>query len=101
MDFMDFNELSIDEQIIKKYKEEERLMVRLFVQWCSNYKLDAHKLYNKAYPNQQKNPLLQSVLDDITEDEEFEMDNETMLDVLQMFGNFDLAFIVSEEIAKQ
>lgn len=101
MDFMDLNELSIDEQIIKKYQEDERLMVRLFVQWCSNYKLDPHTLYHKAYPDQQENPLLQSVLDDITEDENFEIDNETMLDVLQMFGNYDLAFIITDEIIKQ
>lgn len=41
------------------------------------------------------------MLDDITEDENFEIDNETMLDVLQMFGNYDLAFIITDEIIKQ
>lgn len=98
---MDFEELSIDEQVIKKYQEDERLMVRLFVEWCKNYNLSPQTLYGKAYPDQQENPLLQEVLEEITDDEQFEIDNETMLDVLQMFGNYDLAFIVTDEIAKQ
>lgn len=98
---MDFHELSIDEQIIEKYKEEEKLMVRLFVEWCSNYQVDPHTLYNKAYPEQPNNPLLQSVLDEISDDEKLDIDNETMLDVLQMFGNYDLAFIVTDEIENQ
>lgn len=95
---MDFRELSIDDQIIEKYKEEKKLMVRLFVEWCSKYQLDPHTLYNKAYPEQVTNPLLQSVIDEISDDEILEIDNETMLDVLQMFGNYDLAFIVTDEI---
>ena len=54
---------NIDEQVIQKYKEDETLMVRLFVQWCSNYDLDPHHLYQTAYPSQAVNPLLQEVID--------------------------------------
>ena len=32
--------------------------------------------------------------------DQIEIDNETMLDVLQLFGNYDLAFVLSEEIER-
>ncbi|PID18396.1 hypothetical protein CSV62_08790 [Sporosarcina sp. P35] len=91
---------SIDEQIIQKYKDDETLMIRLFVQWCANHKLDPQVLYNKAYPEQGANQALKDVMESDDGFEELHIDNETMLDVLQMFGNYDLAFIVSDEIQK-
>lgn len=97
---MEFNELSIDEQVIAKYKHDEKVMIQLFVQWCMNHGVDPNKLYARAYPEQQKNPSLQEVLKEMDGAEEMEIDNETMLDVLQLFGNFDLAFILSEEIER-
>lgn len=97
---MEFNELSIDEQVIAKYKHDEKVMIQLFVQWCINHRIDPNKLYGLAYPEQQINPALQEVLKEMDDREEMEIDNETMLDVLQLFGNFDLAFIVSEEIER-
>lgn len=95
---MEFNELSIDEQVIAKYKQDEKVMIQLFVQWCINHEVDPNELYARAYPEQQKNLSLQDVLKEMDGAEEMEIDNETMLDVLQLFGNFDLAFILSEEI---
>ena len=95
---MDFNELSIDEQVIAKYKHDEKVMIQLFVQWCINHKVDPNELYARAYPEQQKNLSLQEVLKEMDGAEVMEIGNETMLDVLQLFGNFDLAFILSEEI---
>lgn len=97
---MEFNELSIDEQVIAKYKQDEKVMIQLFVQWCINHEVDPNKLYSQAYPEQQKNPSLQEALKEMDGAEEMEIDNETMLDVLQLFGNFDLAFILSEEIER-
>ena len=32
--------------------------------------------------------------------DQIDIDNETMLDVLQLFGNYDLAFVLSEEIER-
>ena len=95
---MEFNELSIDEQVIAKYKHDEKVMIQLFVQWCINHKVDPNELYARAYPEQQKNLSLQEVLKEMDGAEVMEIGNETMLDVLQLFGNFDLAFILSEEI---
>ena len=97
---MEFNELSVDEQVIAKYKHDEKVMIQLFVQWCVNHQVDPNELYGRAYPEQRKNPSLQEVLKEMDDAEEMEIDNETMLDVLQLFGNFDLAFILSEEIAR-
>ena len=97
---MDFNELSIDEQVIAKFQQDEKVMIQLFVQWCINHEVDPNELYARAYPEQQQNPSLQEALKEMDGAEEMEIDNEAMLDVLQLFGNFDLAFILSEEIAR-
>lgn len=89
---------NIDEQIIQKYKEDETLMIRLFVQWCSNHEMDPQELYKKAYPYQMENEALKSVIENDDGFDDFQIDNETMIDVLQLFGNEDLAFVVAEVI---
>lgn len=89
-----------DELVIQKYQEDEQMMILLFVQWCINHNLDATELYARAYPQQGVNPALQKTLSEITDKEKIEIDDETMLDVLQLFGNFELALILSEEIEK-
>ena len=86
-----------DEYIVKKYQQDEQIMVKLFVQWCTNHQLDPLELYHRAYPGQLQSPLLTSTIDQ-ADAEELDIDHETLLDVLQMFGNDDLAFVVSEEI---
>ncbi|HEX5564971.1 MAG TPA: hypothetical protein VFX34_08420 [Sporosarcina sp.] len=91
---------NIDEQIIQKYREDETLMIRLFVQWCLNNELDPHALYKKAYPYQMENAALQEVIESDDGFDDLHIDNETMLDVLQLFGNEDLAFVVTDEIGR-
>lgn len=88
-----------DEYIIKKYQQDEEVMVQLFVQWCINHHLDAAELYQRAYPGQLQSPVLAAAIDQ-ADTEELDIDHETLLEVLQMFGNDDLAFVVSEEIEK-
>ncbi|WP_040759884.1 hypothetical protein [Sporosarcina newyorkensis] len=95
MEFRDINE-----QIIQKYKEDETLMIRLFVQWCSNHELDPQILYRNAYPDQPSNTALLKVMEEDDGLDELQIDNETMLDVLQLFGNEDLAFAVADEIQR-
>ncbi len=97
---MDFKHLPIDEQIIKKYQEDEQIMIQLFAQWCKGYDLDANKLYARAYPAQQVNLALQKVLEEMDGDAQINIEDETMLDVLQLFGNDDLAFVITEEIER-
>ncbi|WP_153732763.1 hypothetical protein [Sporosarcina obsidiansis] len=89
---------NIDQQIIQKYKEDETLMIRLFVKWCANHQLEPQILYQKAYPSQSVNSALMEVVESDDGFEELHIDNETMLDVLQLFGNDDLAFVVADEI---
>ncbi|AXI00213.1 hypothetical protein DV702_11060 [Sporosarcina sp. PTS2304] len=91
---------NIDQQVIKKYKEDETLMIRLFVQWCKNYRLDPETLYQRAYPDQVANAALKAVIKDDDGFEELVIDDEMMLDVLQLFGNIDLAFVLTEELEK-
>ncbi|WP_336822698.1 hypothetical protein [Sporosarcina sp. USHLN248] len=91
---------NIDKHIIQKYKDDENLMIRLFVQWCANHELDPQALYQKAYPEQPANLALLEVIESDEGFDEFHIDNETMLDVLQLFGNEDLAFTVAEEIQR-
>lgn len=88
-----------DEYIIKKYQQDEQIMVQLFVQWCINYQLDPAELYQRAYPQQLQSSVLAAAIDQ-ADGEELDLSHETLLDVLQMFGNDDLAFVVSEEIEK-
>ncbi|WP_345788912.1 hypothetical protein [Filibacter tadaridae] len=88
-----------DEQVIQKYQEDEQLMIRLFIQWCANHNLDPHQLYKRAYPHQQENNTMKQLIKD-AENNKIHIDNETMLDVLQVFGNDGLAFIVAEEIER-
>ncbi|AQQ51921.1 hypothetical protein [Planococcus lenghuensis] len=84
----------MDERIIQKYREDEEVMIRLFVQWCCNRDVDPAALYAAAYPTQPENPLLMAVIEG--EDEQLAIDTDTLLEVLQLFGNDDLAFTVAE-----
>lgn len=90
-----------DEYIIKKYQQDENTMIQLFVHWCLNHELDPLALYRRAYPYQAENEALaQAVEEAAGEPEDMDIDHATMLEILQMFGNDDLAFVVSEEIDK-
>ncbi|MGH2318994.1 hypothetical protein ACRC6Q_14610 [Planococcus sp. SE5232] len=93
------NDENRDEYIIKKYQQDEEVMVQLFVQWCTNHQLNPAELYQRAYPGQLQSPVLTAAIEQ-SDAAELEIDHETLLDVLQLFGNDDLAFVVSEEIEK-
>lgn len=88
-----------DEWIIKKYQQDEATMIQLFVTWSLQNDLDPVQLYERAYPAQSKNEALVRAVEE-ADPSEFEISNETLLDVLQLFGNDDLAFVASEEIEK-
>lgn len=88
-----------DEWIIKKYQQDEATMIQLFVTWSLQNELDPVQLYQRAYPAQSKNEALVRAVEE-ADPTEFEISNETLLDVLQLFGNDDLAFVASKEIEK-
>ena len=88
-----------DEFIIKKYQQDEAVMIQVFVDWAMRNDLDPVGLYQRAYPSQIKN---EALLLAVEEADTFDMDIDdgTLLELLQMFGNDDLAFVVSEEMEK-
>ncbi|MDZ5472271.1 hypothetical protein SM124_10980 [Bacillus sp. 31A1R] len=78
------------------------MMILVFAQWCVNNNLDPVKLYTEAYPNQVSNPALLKTMEELTVDKEEagEIPTSTVLNVLSLFGNEDLAFVVSEYAKK-
>ncbi|MDQ0253110.1 hypothetical protein J2S74_000482 [Evansella vedderi] len=96
---MDKKEL--EDKIISSYKQDEEMMILVFAQWCVNHDLDPVELYVRAYPNQRSNPALQQMMDlTVPKEEAGEISDETLLGVLSLFGNDDLAQVVTEVTSK-
>lgn len=97
---MDPNDM--EERIINNYQRDEQMMILVFAQWCVNHDLDPTELYLRAYPNQVSNHALQQGIDlTVSKEEAGEISDDTLLSVLSLFGNEDLAIIVTEEISKR
>lgn len=90
----------MDKEIIERYRSDEHMMVQLFVQWCVNNDKDPFALYELAYPSQPKNLEMEQIFKE-TEKNDLHITVETLLHVLQLFGNDDLAFIVFEQANRQ
>lgn len=91
----------MEKKIIESYQRDEKMMILIFAQWCINHDLDPIDLYEKAYPSQPENQSLKEVLElTVPKEEAGEIPNDTLLGVLSLFGNEDLAFIVTEEIQR-
>ncbi|OOE10751.1 hypothetical protein [Fictibacillus arsenicus] len=89
----------ISEKVISNYQKDEGMMIIIYAQWCVNNGLDPKAVYLKAYPDQENNEYVMHMLEQTVSKEEAEdIANETLLQVLSIFGNEDLAFIVSKEI---
>lgn len=99
---MNDNRKLVEEQIIESYKREEEMMILVFAQWCVNQGLDPHSLYLKAYPEQEGNEALRKALAlTVSAEEAGDISDDTVLGVLSLFGNDDLAQIVAEAIAQR
>lgn len=95
------NQKDKDEQIIQNYQRDEQIMIHIFAQWCVNHDLDPAELYLRAYPDQVSNNALKQAIDlTVPKEEAGDIPSETLLNVLSLFGNEDLAFIVTEELGK-
>ena len=96
------NPKEMEEQIIANYQRDEHMIILVFAQWCINHDLDPVALYKRAYPDQLDNPaLVQAIELTVPKEEAGDISNETLLGVLSLFGNEDLAFLVTEEIQKK
>ncbi|WP_217587334.1 hypothetical protein [Lentibacillus saliphilus] len=88
-----------EDYIIASYQNDEKMMILVYAQWCINNDLDPETLYKETYPSQGNNQALAEALDLTVSKEESEyIPNETVLNVLQLFGNNDLAFTVQQQI---
>lgn len=82
-----------DRYIIQQYEQDETMMVLIYAQWCVNNGIDAIALYEQAYPEQPKNNLLLDAIKQTIPKEESEyISKDIVLQVLQLYGNDDLAF---------
>jgi len=89
----------LEEQIIENYRKDEQMMILVFAQWCVNNGLDPMELYEQAYPRQGANPALQQAMElTVPKEEAGDIADDTVLQVLSLFGNDDLAFVVTEAI---
>lgn len=86
---------TLTDYIIQKYQEDEQVMIQLFVQWCQHHGIDPFSLYQKAYPTQPKNEAIKQIVEN-NEPMDLDIEASTLIEILQLFGNDDLAFVVSE-----
>jgi hypothetical protein len=98
---MRMNRKELENKIIQNYQSEEKMMILVFAQWCINHDLNPEELYGRAYPSQLSNPALREALElTVPKEEAGEVSEQTLLGVISLFGNEDLAFVVTEEIDK-
>lgn len=96
------NKNQLEQQIIEQYQRDEHMMILVFAQWCVNHDLDPVDLYTRAYPHQKENQALQQAINlTVPKNESGDISNETLLNVLSLYGNDDLGFVVSQEVARQ
>ena len=96
------NKKELEDKIIANYQGEEKMMILIFAQWCINNDLIPEEVYLRAYPNQSANQALKEALDlTVPKEEAGEVKDQTLLGVLSLFGNDDLAFVVTEEMNKR
>ena len=92
----------LQDKIIENYQSEEKMMILIFAQWCINHDLVLEEVYLRAYPDQEANQTLKEALElTVPKEEAGEVKDQTLLEVLSLFGNDDLAFIVTEEMNKR
>lgn len=87
--------------IIERYQAGEAEMILLFVQWCHNHNLDALEIYQEAYPNQElPENLIEINQEKVEAKDSVEIDTSLLLEVLQLYGNDDLAFVIVNHAEK-
>lgn len=88
---------SLEERIVESYRQDEDMMILVFAQWCVNHGVDPVELYRKAYPDQPDNePLTRALKLTVPREEAGEIPDHTVLGVLSLYGNDDLAAVVSQ-----
>ena len=88
-----------EDRIIQKYRENEEMMILIYAQWCVNNGLDPKAIYKLAYPEQQIPSLLDDVMaSTVSKNESEEIASDVVIQLLQIYGNDDLAFVVQAKV---
>lgn len=86
-----------DQFIIEQYEQDEEMMILIFAQWCVNHDVDAIAVYEEAYPGQPNNKALVDAMEKtVPKNESEEIQTAVVQQVLQLFGNDDLAFVIQD-----
>lgn len=92
----------VSQEVIDNYENAEKMMILVFAQWCINNSFPPLKLYKRAYPTQSGNQVLAETMEHTVAKSESEViPDETVLQVLQLFGNDDLAQVVQSEMNRR
>jgi len=92
----------LEQAIIQNYERDEQTMILIFAQWCINNDIDPVELYSSAYPQQLANEALQQAIELTVSKEESEfISDDTVIQVLSLFDNEELAFAVTEQIGQR
>lgn len=95
------NRNEMEQQLIQQFQRDERMMILVFAQWCVNNGLNPEELYRTAYPDQAENPELKGAIElTVPKEEAGPIEDETVLGMLAAYNNDELAFIVTEAIAR-
>ncbi|MBM7542932.1 hypothetical protein [Amphibacillus cookii] len=91
------NEKEREQYIIEQYQAGEDQMILLFAQWCINHQLDPYVVYQQAYPHQKGlDKLAESMDHTVTLEQSDQIDTSLLIEVLQVYGNDDLAWVVAQ-----
>ncbi|HLS07449.1 hypothetical protein [Lentibacillus sp.] len=89
----------IEQKVIESYQQDEKMMILVYAQWCINHDIDPVALYERAYPGQRDNQALKEAMElTVSKQESEDIPDLTVLNILQLFGNDDLAFVVQEKV---
>src|SRR5690625_3780014 len=90
-----------DKRIINNYKEQEKMMILIYAQWCVNHDIDPIEHYQEAYPEQQtKDVLEEAVRRTVSKAETDSISDDLLLQALQTYENHDLCLIVQQKITE-
>ena len=93
------NRKETEKKIIESFQGEERMMALVFAQWCINNDYHPGEIYRQAYPDQENNQVLKDAIElTVPKEEAGEIPDQTLLNVLSLFGNDELAMTVLQLI---
>ena len=91
-----------EKQLEEYYRRDENMMILVFAQWCVNHDLDPIHLQQGLSRTAFKRRAAKTAEELVVPKEESErIPDQTVIGVLEMFGNSDLAEAVYEAIAQR